>query len=850
MQIAAYYQKQRCPQLERFGETLSRESRQSIFGKALRSACEMLADGKSYKDVLLDTYAALKEGYKTIEGYFEWQAEIYATDDVRKLRRFLVFLGTPKFLKANIPTSFIDGEFRLEGKASLIFERDGKTYLVILRPGKSDRSAGGKSVLTKVSGDLRLLVAKYSLEESYPGIIPWCVYMTHPDDKDEEVLKSFSVESTKSTNLTVLPIGGYYRDGVFLRDKLAEEIRIAAEVAPEKNCGDCEYACLCKVGDTTFHQKDADEAPFAEKEPYKLPQFTKHQREVVEHVNGPLLVCAGAGSGKTATLVGRIAHLVKTGVAPNTILCLTFAKKAAKELEDRCKELFDTGEKAPKISTIHGLAFDFLQGYGKEVSGACPRVLDDLTKQRAIETLLEGRERIPGFQYEKRCGRNGLLNTMLNRIEELGTLGKGGFRAKHPEIGTAFYDVAAEYEEHVREGHYISYDEMVPLALKLLQENEEILSLYQLSYQYIMVDEFQDVSKDQAEFVFLLASAHKNLVVVGDDDQCIYRWRGAMPSYMADFPNLFGSKTVVYPDNFRSTGSIVEIAQRLIRRNPDRIDKNVVSSSGRKGVAPEIVHSTSVTDFQRIIADLLKEGYCYSDIAIIARTNKTLKAFKDNLGCPCAIAKTYLRQDGFFSFVKSVLDLYADPEDAMAFTLFSAPFGLQDSASLLGATGKALALARETEEFHVAMGVLDELFDAIRQTMTPKDFIQKAAIKLFWDRSDAPSVLAEEFRLAYPTEASLADLREYCREVYEYQSDKRVTEKAMDAVTLITNHDVKGLEFPVVLLHADYSEKTPEERSLFYVGITRAEEKCYIFESPNAKASFLSEIEEEEKAYV
>lgn len=847
MQISAYYQKKRCPKLEKFGETLSRESRQSVFGKVLREACELLASGTGYREVLLTAYERLKEGYGNVDGYYDWQAEVYANDDVRKLRRFFVFLGNVKFLRANVTTAFMDGDLQLEGRVSLVFEKAGKTYLAVIRPGKCDRSAGGKSLMTKVSGDLRLLVAKHSLESLYPGIVPWCVYMTHPDDKDEDTLIEFSVESTKNTNLTVLPISGYIKNGVFSFEKLAEDIRAAAAVTPEKNCDACEYASLCKVGE---QRRQVDVCAVQDKGPYVLPRFTPAQMQVVEHKNGPLLVCAGAGSGKTAALVGRIAHLVKTGVSPNTVLCLTFGRKAAEELSERCMALFDSKGKPPKITTIHGLAFDVLRSYGKEVYGTCPRVLDDLTQTRIVERLLSSRERISGFKYEVKVGPFGLFNTVLNRMKELGQLGENGFRAKHPEIGEAFYEVAKDYLQIVKNEHYVAFDEMVSLAVDLFQKNPEILSLYQLAHQYVMVDEFQDVSKDQAEFVYLLASSHKNLVVVGDDDQCIYRWRGAVPSYMVDFPKLFHSKTVVFRENFRSTNGIVKTAQKLIRKNPDRIDKNIVSSSGREGEAPSIVHSTSTTDFRRVIAEMLDAGYHYGDISIIARTNKTLKSLKDALGCPCAIAKTFLRHDSFFNFVRSVLDLFADPSNAMAFSLFSAPFGLQESAAVLCATGRQMELAKEMEEFHNALSVLDELFDAIRQTMAPKDFIEKASVKLYWDRSDAPAVLLDEFRLSYPESGNLGDLREYCREVYEYQSDIRVCEKATDAVTLITNHDVKGLEFPVILLHSDYAEKTAEERSLFYVGLTRAKEKCVVFESPNAKTSFLSEIFDDETGAV
>jgi DNA helicase-2/ATP-dependent DNA helicase PcrA len=431
---------------------------------------------------------------------------------------------------------------------------------------------------------------------------------------------------------------------------------------------------------------------------------------------------------------------------------------------------------------------------------------------------------------------------VINRVEELRQLGLDGFKTKHGDIGEEFYDLATDYATAIELGQFISFDDMATQATALLKSNPEILDMYQFSYQYIMIDEFQDVSKDQAEFVYLLASGHHNLVAVGDDDQSIYRWRGACPSYMLDFPKQFNAPTVVFRDNFRSTAAIVNASQRVIRKNAERIDKDVVSSSGRDGDEPEVVHSTSPKDFQRVIGEMLDAGYHYGDIAIIARTNKTLKALNDALECPCQIARTFLRHDGFFNFVKAAMDLYADPDDAMAFSLFCAPFGLQDSAAVLCATGRQLELARETKEFEGVMAILDELFEAIRQVMAPKDFIAKAKKLVFWDKSDAPSVLLDEFRLQFPEGGDLGDLREYCRKVVEYLSEKRVNETPTDSVTLITNHDCKGLEYPVVLLHSDYSSDSAEERSLFYVALTRAKEKCVIFESKSAKVSFTADL--------
>ena len=847
MQISAFYQKKRCPNMEWFSECLSADSRWSVYGKALRKACDALKEGAGYKDVLIDTHAYLLEEYAKVFKEFEWQPDSYALDDVKKLRRFFVYLqkDNMKVIDANVPTTYAgEGGLVLEGKASLILEgKDGKKYLVVIRPGKCDRSVGGKSLATKVSGDLRLLVAKWSLEDRIPGIIPWCVYLTSDRDADGEIAEDFAFISTQKTNLTVLPVAQYYVDGIFQREMLEADIIAAANVPAEKCCEDCDYSCLCRSGNARLIGTE-ETAEALKEETYKLPKFTPEQLKVVHHKNGPLLVCAGAGSGKTAALVGRIAQLVKSGVSPNTIVAMTFTRDAAEEMSKRCKSLFDSKGRPPKISTIHALAMEVLTGYGNEVDGTMPRPLTDTLEQEMIEELLEQRDRIPGFKYEVKVGRYGLLRTVIRRIEELETLGAEVFKSKHPEIGADFYDLAKSYVKKIKDEGYLSYDEMVPRALKILREHEEILGVYRLACQYVMVDEFQDVSPDQAEFVYLLAGDSQNLVCVGDDDQCVYRWRGADPSYMRNFPKLFNAPIVFFKDNFRSTDEIVEAGRSVIEFNPDRIDKQIVSSSGRKGVKPPVIKSTDVADVRRVIVEVLEEGYRYGDVAIITRKNQTLADYKEKLGLPCTMARKLLRDDVLFGFVRAVLNLAKDPTDAMSFALFCVPFGLQYEAPMLAGRGSfTIDAARGNEKFQEAMGVLDDLLKVAGGNPSPEDFIQKCAVRIFWDLTNAPKVMRDEFKLAHPKNATLDDLRKWCKSQVEYESEIRISERKMNAVTLVTNHDCKGLEYPVVLLVCDYSQPTPEERSLCYVGITRAREKLYVFEDPKAKASFLAEME-------
>ena len=845
MQIAKFIQTKRCPSEAMFHDSLKKKNRWGILSVAAAKACEALASGKSYREVLRDFYEYLKEEYGKVEGYQEWQVDVYSKDDTIKLNRFFRFIGKPNILKANVPTTFQDGELILDGKANLIYELGGKVYLVIFRPGKCDRSPGGKSLHTQVSGDLRLLVAKWSLEKEYPGIIPWCVYLTHPDDVDTAPLQDFSFTSTKNTNLTVLPCGCYYKDGMFDTARLRADILAAASVEEEKNCDLCEYACLCRAGESIKAQQLEEAKVAAQKTDYALPKFTPSQMEVVNHKNGPLLVCAGAGSGKTAALVGRVAQLVKDGVSPTNILCVTFAKQAAEELEERCRALIKDPQRSPKISTIHGLAMDFLRGYGAEALGYCPVVLDEMTEKKIIAQLFAKYGRISGFKYEVPNGRYGYLDTALRRIQELKALGMESFSEKRPDIGAEFYDLARDYDRIVEEGRYVTYDEMVALATKLLKENQEVLMLLQFAYRYIMVDEFQDISKDQAEFIYLLAAAHNNLLVVGDDDQCIYRWRGAVPAFMVEFPSHFHAKTVVFPDNFRSTAGIVNTAMHVIGLNPGRIEKRIVSSSGREGVPPEVIHSTSIADLRRVISGCVDSGYHYGDIAIICRTNKALSDIKERLGLPCVLARHFLRQDPFFGLVKGALGVAENPNDAMSLALFFTAFGFQQDVAILATVYEdVLSGMRDEEKYSHAVSILDELLAGIKGGDTAKGFVERCKKAIFWESSDAPAIMLDEFTLTHPSGGSIAELRQWCSDVVEYASEKRVTEAAKNAVTLITNHDCKGLEYPVVLLVSEYSEKSPEERSLFYVGITRARERLFLFEGANSKVSFVEEVEE------
>lgn len=361
--------------------------------------------------------------------------------------------------------------------------------------------------------------------------------------------------------------------------------------------------------------------------------LNKEQYEGATTIDGQVLILAGAGSGKTRVLTYRMAHMIEDlGIYPYKILAITFTNKAAKEMKDRVKKL--VGDKAEDmwISTFHSTCVRILRreiehlGYKKNFT------IYDSSDQKTLIT---------------ECMKSLDINDKdINPREVMGKISRAKDKMQGPESFKREFesnfrenkiaDVYLMYQKKLKENNAMDFDDLISKTVELFKKNSDILEFYQRKFQYIMVDEYQDTNGAQYELVKLLAAKYKNLCVVGDDDQCIYMWRGADVSNILDFEKDYpNAKVIKLEQNYRSKDNILQAANTVIKNNANRKSKvlRTEQESGDKIKIYRAFDDKSEGDFvSKVIADLkLKEKRKYDDFAILYRTNAQSRIFEESL---------------------------------------------------------------------------------------------------------------------------------------------------------------------------------------------------------------------------
>jgi superfamily I DNA/RNA helicase len=614
-----------------------------------------------------------------------------------------------------------------------------------------------------------------------------------------------------------------------------------------------------------------------------LAKLNEPQREAASHEHGPLLVLAGAGSGKTRVITYRIAHLLARGVPARAICAVTFTNKAAEEMRERIAALLRDRETARQltIGTFHALGLQILRTERKALG--MPRgfaIYDQSDQLGAVrETLRHLRD--GDRRYDPKA--------ILTRI----SLAKNAFIAPDEYEGNPADDYDAitqqvypKYQEMLRACGAFDFDDLIVEPVRLFERDTEVGNRWSGRFLHVMVDEFQDTNAAQLRMVRSLVRDHGNLVVVGDDDQSIYSWRGADPTNILRFNELFaGAKIVKLEQNYRSTKSILAAANAVISNNTKRHGKTLWSQLGEGELITHAVAASTEIEAQwvaREIRRLQKEGRRWSDCAILYRSNIQAKPLEEELR---AAEVPYVMYGGqqFFER-KEVKDLLAylraalNTRDELALRrvlnypargigattvekLVAAAHEQQATLWDVLATAQVTGAAREGLASFVA--AVSRVRTGIENGMdvvgVARGLIED--IKLYDDlRMAAPSMAAAQRRIdnvesMLNTLAKFAErgtgregLANYLRMLSLETSDTRET--GGDKVILTTLHGAKGLEFPVCfmigleeellphartlqpqvtdVLDADHATDISEERRLCYVGITRAQRKLYL----------------------
>jgi DNA helicase-2/ATP-dependent DNA helicase PcrA len=376
-----------------------------------------------------------------------------------------------------------------------------------------------------------------------------------------------------------------------------------------------------------------------------LDGLNREQLQAVLTTSGPLLVLAGAGSGKTRVITYRLAHLIERGVSPKQILCVTFTNKAAFEMRDRARRLVGKTVRGATISTFHALGSQILKSHaahcglrkgftisdGADQLGTMRRILRVL---RIDDRKFDAQKILAHISHAKNAGLDAARFREKEgwiKDDDLGRL-TGPDAQVDDEYRVAVIEAYERYESQLRAQNVVDFDDLLLLTLRLLSTDEEVLGRLRRRWHYLMIDEYQDTNGAQFELMRLLAGTERNLCVVGDDDQSIYGWRGADVSNILGFGKHFPGATVVKLEtNYRSTARILEVANAIIAQNPDRYDK-VLKPAGDQGDPVKLValedEDAEAEEIARSILALIASGVSVKDVAILYRSNVQSRAIE------------------------------------------------------------------------------------------------------------------------------------------------------------------------------------------------------------------------------
>ena len=631
-----------------------------------------------------------------------------------------------------------------------------------------------------------------------------------------------------------------------------------------------------------------------------LKQLNDKQYEAVVNTEGPCLVIAGAGSGKTKVLTHKIAYLIdEKGVLPWNILAITFTNKAANEMKERIEGLVGDVAKDIWMGTFHSVCVRILRRFIDRIGFDSSFIIFDTSDQRTLIKACIKNIGLDDKMFTDRSVQSEISNAKNEMLEpdQYTLRANGDFRKEKIAL------VYEMYQKRLKENNAIDFDDIINYTIKILIDNPDVLEYYSDKFKYVLVDEYQDTNRSQFTLVTLLASKNGNITVVGDNDQGIYSFRGADISNILNFERDFpGTKIIKLEQNYRCTGNILKAANSVIKNNEVKYKKQLWTEND-VGNLPKVYSAKNEYDEGTYIATQIEhlrreEKYNYSDFAILYRMNTQSRAIEEILrreGIPYKIIgglKFYERKE--IKDVISYLRLIQNPSDNISLKrVINEPkrgigkTSLDNIEKLAEDTGISMyEIIKNADQYGLNRVFLNsrEFVNVIEELRNKKDDIKiSELIKETLNKSGYTKALEEENTIE--AENRIENLDEFLTVAIEFEdesaenklsdflegitlsSDIDNMEETDDSVTLMTLHSAKGLEFPVVFLvgmeegifpgYKSISEpkELEEERRLCYVGITRAKKNLFltcskqrtIFGSTscNPISRFLKEIPEE-----
>lgn len=818
----------------------------------------------------------LQKSYRDDWYEIEWQKRKAVSDEMFRLKRMYHWMRTN--LKGKISSNImfemdyndtVHEHFvsKLKITADLMVEISEKNILAILIRQQMESSSRHRKKIGKelLISDLELLVLMMCLRESYPEHNIKVVRLCSKSIKDSK--STFAVfEETYGDNLLQLSLEDYL--SYTGNDELAF-LKSAVKVRKLRGCRQCRFEQVCLPATNLVLSSDSDTC-----EKQRTLEYTEQQQNCIMHKDGPLRVSAGPGAGKTATLVARIEKLMKDGVEPDRILALTFTRKAAKEILSRL-----CFEEKPQVQTIHALGFSIIRRYESLIGKK--KLINKVDCMQLLKKILLQMPIIFGVSDMELTGKNGLLESLFSDFSFIERYGTAKFHKDFPEKDCeAIIKIKEIYDLHFNSAGYITYDDQIYLAEKLLKKNPGVRMQIQNMFDYILVDEAQDMDEMQISFIQqIVKSPQNNLAVYGDADQSIYGFRGSSNRFMLEFDQLYPGTTDVRLDtNFRSAKEISLTTNRLIGHNSDRIsfESHAIWESQEK---PMLLQNFSMSRIGHFVNDVIKEGYSLGDIAIIARTNKELEKIclllekynEEHPDMPILRyekPKYYLYQDFVFQTLLDLLEIYhGNYEDDMVWyrllqTQDILPEKERKNRSIYRdylARGMIYPFDTEEATCYLAMNpnqtkllqAFSKIYRAIHyfqlSTLAALQKVIEAYIDPRIESKTALEMLREQIserRIGNATE-----LWNYMKALQKYEDPTRIIyeDVCKQKVHLLTAHDSKGKEFSVVLVcNVDdfESNNMQEDRRLLYVAMTRAKERLFLTERCKGKSTMIRELDD------
>ncbi|MFV9511464.1 DNA helicase PcrA [Tepidibacillus sp. LV47] len=625
------------------------------------------------------------------------------------------------------------------------------------------------------------------------------------------------------------------------------------------------------------------------------------QKKAVETINGPILVLAGAGSGKTKVLTHRIANLIHQGVPPWNILAITFTNKAAREMKERVAKLVGLQGEDIWISTFHSMCVRILRKDIHRIDYSNNFTILDSDDQFTVVKQIMKELNMDTKKLEPRA----VLATISQAKNELKNPEQYG-KSASDYFSQQVFTVYQKYQERLKANQSVDFDDLIMLTVQLFQKNPDVLEYYQRKFQYIHIDEYQDTNRAQYVLVRMLADYYQNIFVVGDTDQSIYKWRGAdiqnILKFEEDYPK---AQLIKLEQNYRSTKNILKAANAVIEHNTMRKPKNLWTENP-EGNKLTLYESMNEHDEAYFIAKVIQKGIAkgrhYQDYAVLYRTNAQTRVIEEvfvKSNIPYKIVggtKFYDRKE--IKDILAYLRLIVNPDDDISLRrIINVPkrgigaATVDKIAEYAASQGISMFRAIEVVDF---IGIATKTANKISQFAEMiREFNQMAEYLGVTELTEMVlerTQYREELKKENPLEAQarIENIEEFLSVTMEFEKQNEdqsliafltdlalisdvdqldEEEEKQTGVTLMTLHSAKGLEFPVVFLagleegifpHSRAlfdEEEMEEERRLAYVGITRAEQELYLTYAQsrilfgktqvNAPSRFIQEIPEE-----